>query len=394
MSSRRILNATDESTYSIDSETKSDARIAATYLNATELSLLSGHAILSRSLSVKSIISTASSFARRSQQAFNNPDLQQLVQIGQGLQGAIFEQAGRSLIFKKENPGNSELPTNLRHEHKLHTSVLAAFQEFGVSVQCNVLVPRVYNIIGPESKVWDTDNQKFKFPEAYQSRTTLVEMERILPLPKVIRKALITHFYPQQKHEALSSNIVDEILNLTANKHCLARIYLGKRLGAFTKEKFSLRNFPLYLAPMENLELDIHSLADSMGSAFAIMHWGAGVNGDDVEFVFGTAAKSDPTSENFQKRRIGFYLLDFGQCDSVDLSDEVASVYQSFKGALVTGDNQLFIPHYKNSPALFASFKRGYIRAAEFILREKGLEGRFCAADFMLEYEEYAEDFL
>ncbi len=61
---------------------------------------------------------------------------------------------------------------------------------------------------------------------------------------------------------------------------------------------------------------------------------------------------------------------------------------------MVTGDNQLFIPHYEKSRGLYAEFKAGYMSASQVILEEKGLENMFSIKDFMTEYEEYAEDFL
>lgn len=69
-------------------------------------------------------------------------------------------------------------------------------------------------------------------------------------------------------------------------------------------------------------------------------------------------------------------------------------VYQAFKGAMVTGDNQCFIPHYSRSPVLFATFRQGYIEAGNIILSDKKLKNKFNIEDFMQEYEEYAEDFL
>jgi hypothetical protein len=126
------------------------------------------------------------------------------------------------------------------------------------------------------------------------------------------------------------------------------------------------------------------------------MHWGAGVNGDDVEFVLGTSAVQGRGDEafDFQHRAVGFYLLDFGQCELIDLSEDPDVAYQAFKGAMVTGDNQLFIPHYQKSPELFAAFKKAYIEAGQAILVDKELEMKFNMEQFMKEYEEYAEDFL
>jgi hypothetical protein len=134
-----------------------------------------------------------------------------------------------------------------------------------------------------------------------------------------------------------------------------------------------------------------------MGKSYATLHWGSGVNGDDVEFVFGTFAlemRKGQLRPDFQRRAIGLFLLDFGQCESVDLSENPQTVYQAFKGAMVMGDNQSFIPHLSNDPELFAAFKKGYIEVGNVILLDKRLNDAFSVEDFMQQYEEYAADFL
>ncbi|KAK3944283.1 hypothetical protein QBC46DRAFT_374899 [Diplogelasinospora grovesii] len=299
-----------------------------------------------------------------------------------------------SMAMKKEIPGNASLPTSLLHEYSLHRAVVAAFDQYDGAIKSDVRVPRLSDIVhDTDDEFWEQNLHKF--PPSYRTRNTMVRMERILPLPKVVRKALIAHFYPQDT-APLDSATLSNILNAAPNKHCLVRTYLGRKNGGFTRQTFSLRNFPLYLEPMQHLGLDVMGLAASMGKAFAIMHWGAGVNGDDVEFVLGTSAVKGQGDEafGFQHRAVGFYLLDFGQCDLVDLSDDVDVVYQAFKGAMVTGDNQLFIPHFEKSREMFAAFREGYIGAGQTILEEKKLEKKFNVEDFMREYEEYAEDFL
>ena len=92
MASRRGLNATDESAYAVGSEVRRDVNIARRYLSSSDLACMPDEEVLGRSLSVKSVISTTSSFARRSQHAASRPDLQKYIQIGAGLQGAVFEQ--------------------------------------------------------------------------------------------------------------------------------------------------------------------------------------------------------------------------------------------------------------------------------------------------------------
>ncbi|KAJ9348645.1 hypothetical protein DTO280E4_9270 [Paecilomyces variotii] len=222
-------------------------------------------------------------------------------------------------------------------------------------------------------------------------------MERILPLPKVVRKALITHLYGCDRN--LDTTDIESLLNEPNNKHCLARVYLGQIMGPMNLDNSApLRNFPLYLGFMEELGVDTDTLANEMGKAYAILHWGAGINGDDVEFVLGTSAVDAPRAlvepPDFQHRAVGLYLLDFGQCEVVNLTQDCDVVYQAFRGAMVTGDNQRFIPHYSRSPKLFAAFRKGYTDAGNAILRQKQLSDKFSMVDFMQEYEEYAQDFL
>lgn len=148
---------------------------------------------------------------------------------------------------------------------------------------------------------------------------------------------------------------------------------------------------------MTDLGLDTHSLATAMGKAYAIMHWGAGINGDDVEFVLGTSlllTEGTNSHRDVQNRAVGMYLLDFGQCNAVNLQEDPDIVYQAFKGTMVTDNNQSYIPNCRTSPALFQSFRDGYLQAGRVVLEQKGLEERFSIEEFLGQYDEYSEDFL
>lgn len=259
-------------------------------------------------------------------------------------------------------------------------------------VNIAVTVPRPYKLIRQSDDEFWAENAS-KFPAAYQTPSTALQMERILPLPKVLRKALISHFHPSPDPAT-----VVRILDRTPDKHCLVRTYLGRknRPKQLTDGEFSLRNFQLYLNPMRGMSLDVMGLATSTGEAFAIMHWGAGVDGDDVEFVLGTSAttETDMAQPDLQHRAVGLYLLDFGQCQSVDLfNEDVQDVYQGFKAAMIMGDNQLFIPHPKETE-LFRAFSEAYKKIAGLVLKAQGLDEKFDVDDFFQEYLEYAEDFL
>ncbi|KAJ5911329.1 uncharacterized protein N7473_000632 [Penicillium subrubescens] len=361
-----------------------------------DLEKVSNYAILTQCLSLNLVILTSSSFARLIQEARTRPELQSINEIGVGLQGAVFEQVGERLVFKKEKPENENLPSNLQNEYQMHSAVSDAFQCYGATTSCRVRVPRAYEFISraKEDQFW---NDVFPtIPSAYQEYGDVVKMERILPLPKVVRKALLAHFYGSPGQ--LDSTELERALGNTKNKHCLARVYLGQTTGPIARDSISLRNFPLYLNTMNDFVMDVKTLAKEVGKAYAIMHWSACVNSDDVEFVLGTSIVqrqgSDAEPLGLQHRRVGLYLLDFGQCEKVDLWQEPDVVYQAFKGAMVTGDNRLFIPNCQSTPDLFAEFRSGYCEAGELILAERKLEDRFDMEDFMREYEEYAGDFL
>lgn len=111
-----------------------------------------------------------------------------------------------------------------------------------------------------------------------------------------------------------------------------------------------------------------------------------------MEFVLGTTLAQDDR-DDLQQRTTRLFLLDFGQCELVDLSGETNEVYQAFKGAMITGDNQCFIPNVRNTQ-LWWHFSGAYIEAAQSIIQHKGLDTKFSASEFLQEYEEYAEDFL
>lgn len=352
------------------------------------LAMLRATEILRESLTLSHAITTFSLFARRSREARSHPELQTINQIGAGLQGTIFEQVGKSLVMKKENIGNESLASNLQNECQIHRAVLAAFDRFGVSVNINsnFHVPQLHEFISK------TDNDQFwsdnlsKLPQYYRTRTDIVKMERILPLTTATRRALVAHFHPQ-----LDETNIESILAEPENKHCFVRIYLGQDNTVVPQGRGQLRNFPLSLKSMKELRLDVGAFAAAMGKAFAIMQWGAGVDGDDVEFVLGTSSIEEPDFPEMQHRAIGIYLLDFGQCRQIDLSGDVDDVYQAFKGAMVTGDNRLFIP---KDPAVYSEFRSAYVKAAQLILEQKGLSDIFNAEDFTTEYEDYVADLL
>ncbi|KAI1108442.1 hypothetical protein F5Y14DRAFT_459534 [Nemania sp. NC0429] len=377
---RRAQHSTDQSNDSVDSEVARDIQAAWQSLAATDLEQLVPSAVLQRSLTVRSVVSTTSSFATRSQR-LKNATTQNYQEIGRGLQGIVYERIGSISVTKKELPTNPG--RRLSIEFAMHRTVWDAFGKY--AQQCNdVRVPKPHEFIPGDSLSLELLS---RMPEGDRRPGNIVTMERILPLPKVVRKAMIQEFYPN-KNTVSDERMVTRLLSEPANKYCLARVYLGKESMTMSEGRFTLQNFPLTLDLMDKLGLDMERFAKMIGSAYAIMHWAAHNTGDDVEFVLGTSTSAD---RDFQKREIHMYLLDFGQCDTVDMSEDQDDIFQAFKGAMVLQPNQLYLPHPRRSPSLYQAWKSAYRSTAREVIRCEGLP--FNPEEFLEEYEEYLEDF-
>ncbi|KAM7204833.1 hypothetical protein V8F33_001422 [Rhypophila sp. PSN 637] len=352
--------------------------------------------ILRSTLKLNSITAIPSSYEAQVWAAANGPaESHDFVQIGAGFQGAIFEQLGSPLAFKKEHPGNSQLRTSLENEFALHKAVREAFDLYDSSINSQVQVPCLHGLIRPdENEFWS--NSLGKFPPEYQNRDLILKMDRILPLPKITRRALVSYFHP-----TTDSKTAEGVYSNPESKHCLVRTYLGtsKPSSAHLKpnNSFSLRNFPLTLSHMskENLNLNTHLLAEKNGKGLCDNALGRRHKRRRRGIRARHESSTTTSSAREQHRETKLFLLDFGQCDGVDLlEDDTEDVYQAFKGAMVTGDNQLFIPHLKKTPELWAAFRKGYLMAGQLIIEKRGLGSKFSVEGFLGEYEEYAEDFL
>ena len=125
------------------------------------------------------------------------------------------------------------------------------------------------------------------------------------------------------------------------NKDCLVRIYLGERepIRQQSESYDTLRNFPLRLNMMEDLEIEVSQLAKEMAIGLAIMHWQAQVDGMDVEFVLGSSATWDGEQRkgydeagegiNFERRALHLcycYCLPILDHESISLNNVHGSV--------------------------------------------------------------------
>ncbi|KAI6088868.1 hypothetical protein F4821DRAFT_83948 [Hypoxylon rubiginosum] len=364
-------SSTDESQESVDPGS----------LAATDLQALSPTTILQKYLTVNSVLTITSSFARQSQSLRYLADTQKYRDIGEGPQGIVYERLGSILATKKELPTNKG--RRLSEEFAIHRKVFAAFTKY--KVYSDIHVPQPYDFTPGELISPQLLSQ---MPENDRQPSDIVTMERILPLPKVVRKAIIQKFHPdgivRDEHR------VTQILDERENKHCLARVYLGMETLPIPKESFSLRNFPLTLDRMVDLGLDAKHFAVMIGNAYAIMHWAAIITGDDVEFVLGTSASPN---NDFQHRRVHMYLLDFGRCDTVNtvnINEYQEDVFQALKRSMVRHRNQIYLPHPRRNTELYQAWKSAYMSTSDKIVRQEGLS--FDPEEFLSEYEEYLDE--
>lgn len=291
--------------------------------------LLTPEKILKRYLSIRSEISTSCSFSESHKEAVIAPT--KFRSIGAGTCGTVFEIPGSPLVYKVSNHDSDWL----WNEFVMYKRVSMAFK----GKETEVHVPRLWSRISKTDEDWWTTNLK-RFPTQFQEPANTLCIERILPLPKPIREAITHYFCPKQ--------LINEVLASESNKDCLIRLYMGKKRPGVSRF-FKLRNFILYLDDMQNFEIDTAELAIQMAHALAIMHWVAGIDANDVEFVLGSSPQRNPTEpllnipedlsleemekmptdrstwdlhhRNFRRHTTHLWLLDFNRCGRFEPND-------------------------------------------------------------------------
>jgi len=134
--------------------------------------------------------------------------------------------------------------------------------------------------------------------------TAAYAMDQVLPIPLLTAKMIRTMFYPPNMRNALDPT--------------LCRLYFGKVIkelgpGGRPNRFFNSANFPLDVSRYHKLlgvavEGDcvypsVEDIAYGMGEMLGPLHWRAGYDGRDVEFVMGGASFSG----------VAMYIIDFNQ---------------------------------------------------------------------------------
>lgn len=332
-------------------------------------------------------LSPASSLAETMNRTHGKPaDEKEYRIIGIGSCGTIFEKPGTELAIKKGDDTEAVWKDFIL-SNRVHTAIANtrdmlqdAFPE-----QTLPRSPQCSDFLLPDSKVYWDANLKH-FPRSHRARGAAIQMDRILPLPKQIREALIELYFND------SEAIQEQAKNDEENIDCLIRIYLGENetpkqaIGCYD----SLRNFPMRLNMIEDLKLDKVTLATKIAIALAVIHWQAQVDGMDIEFVLGSAAATSPERRRasylgdilstdlppstevhrpiyFNERPIHCWVLDFDKASPIQLTayDVDKKLVPAFLG------NDPYYPRPDVDEELWAEFCRVYLTASELILDRK-----------------------
>jgi hypothetical protein len=237
--------------------------------------------------------------------------------IGDGQSAVVCHRPGREIVVKIARP-RFYFQGELWPEFLVHNRVYHALLRQG-ALLCRV--PMAFEYVSPDNHHWWQRHQAL-FPADVSVPSAALVTERILPLPKTTRTALVRMYCPQHLQQS-------DVLADPANRDCLARVYLGKRRARDTPlvwttrgTGFSLQNFPLHLDQMIELDLPVCVYAMAMAETLAILHWDANVDGNDIEFVLGSEANT--ALEAY--RTTGPYVIHPEDLDSLPGPCNVATV--------------------------------------------------------------------
>ncbi|KAM3530923.1 hypothetical protein NHJ13051_001151 [Beauveria bassiana] len=260
-----------------------------------------------------------------------------LIPVGQGACGTVWAETAASrsgTVIKRAdgNPGRS-----LPNEHYIHTRILDAVKEQrrtrdgdmarkGDRIKIKVNIPYNHAFLEQASSLWPTILPRL--PDGSAACEALLS-ERIPPMNLDVRELLSSHYCPI-KHQAM------QLARDKSNESCLVRPYLGRRRleqsGGPKNRFFSLRNFPLHVDRMEELELPVEAYATAMADALAFLHWIVKIDANDIEFVLapGRAGAEDDATPSIGDKLLvsdafgvhSIWFLDFDCCNVLEMNEE------------------------------------------------------------------------
>lgn len=380
MTDKRVLSGS-----SMTPSLVADAAAAFKFITLEDPQDNAPNGMLRRFVSIRSVVSTSSSFALRKQEAQDQPRVSR--QIGKGFCAEIFDIPGACRVIKRAYTSNPAKARELWNDFGEHLRISEALQSVSGTADIDIFIPQpAYYVTAKKYHSWMKvhepqlgGGESETIPAALREPSDILVSERILPLPKPVREQLIHMFCPPSQ--------VDYALTSIDNKDCIVRIYLGvQRANPYQAsnpgEPFSLRNFELSLDRMNEIGIDPLQFVAPMAESLALMHWKANQDARDVEFVLGSAPEGrkitsrdfaelnkmgnpvttwqDPRdiAENnltYTRRTVCMWLLDFNQVSRITKD---AQGVEKAVDAFWQND-----PYYPRpwSPQLWEQFKSAYL---------------------------------
>lgn len=295
--------------------------------------------------------------------------------IGAGCCGTVWTSPSEpSTAYKREDGPQTRSVLNEFTMHKHLQGVLDR------TLSHRFRIPGCHRLISSFDPWWDANSHRFP---AGCIPSSAIQAQRIPPMFQPVREMLVDRY--------CAAPLRDEIKRSWENRDCLIRPYLGRRrfLNADGRPRakmfFSLRNLPLHLDQMEELGMSLDDMkiyAEAMAEALAVMHWRAGIDGNDVEFVLappshGMSDPGDgPATKELLPRNESFHngesvvtnvlgahdvwVLDFDLCRATPMSEQgVQQAVTAFYR------NDPYFPRPRSSPLLWGVFREQYLRCSE-----------------------------
>lgn len=157
--------------------------------------------------------------------------------IGAGQCGTIFEIPGAPRVYKIAK----RIDDYLWIDYCIHLRIFEACEKISHSGELGFRVTAPHFFVSDiDEEWWEVVRQRF--PGDYRHSTSVLCTERVWPIAKPLRDALISEYCPESLR-ASACNTPGEL-------DCLAREYLGKKCSQsprLAKPTWSLRNYSLYL---------------------------------------------------------------------------------------------------------------------------------------------------
>ncbi|OAK97722.1 hypothetical protein IQ06DRAFT_201606, partial [Phaeosphaeriaceae sp. SRC1lsM3a] len=243
--------------------------------------------------------------------------------IGKGFCGSIWaledstDKEAEQIVIKREDGGRNR---SVKNDYEMHCLLLQSAQLYPPSMP--LLIPQCHELIQADNDIWWTSRLE-QFPSGYFACRALIT-ERISKVPRFISDKIVDLCCPANAR----ANVAEFVKKNPCDDDCLIRPYLGADTEKTNESRFrlfSLRNVPLHIDQMRSLDLDVKRYAATMAETLALMHWGAGIDANDVEFVLAPPRNGNVLAPTFQSEFLGshcMWILDFDCCREMSM-DEV-----------------------------------------------------------------------